>query len=529
VVPLGLLCVIIVTGLLTTAFAAAPPAGKEASPAAKPAAAKPDAAPAAKPDAAAAKPEAAAAKPEAAAAKPEAQSPHVVKPGLLKVTVELDGVFEAQSTGEIVVRLDEWIPPTGLTVASAVKHGANVRKGDVLVTFDTEKLDKTIADLTADLKLADLSLRQAEEQLAALQKTTPMDLEANERLARMTNEDRKQYFETEHPYQLKVVEFNLRSSKNSLEYMQEELRQLEKMYKADDVTEETEEIVLKRARDQVEYGKMMVEGAQMRHDFSVKYGMPRMEERMKDASQRQLLECDRTKIALPVALQKMQLDVEKQTVLRARSQERLKKLQADRERLTVRSPLEGLVYYGKCTRGKITDAGALGDVLRPFGTVQLNQVFMTVVQPASVTIRATIPEDQVHRLRAGVSGFAVPNAFPALRLAATLSRCSDVPVSPSSFDAQLKVVVPKEVKGVMPGMACKLKLVPYLKKDALTIPPKALMTEELDDQPFVYVADKDGKATKRPVTLGQKTDKQVEILSGLAAGEQVLLEAPKEK
>lgn len=514
VVPACLFCLIIVTGLLATAFAAAPPASKEASPAAKPAPVKPDAAPAAKP--------------EAAAAKPDVL-PHTVKPGLMKVTVELDGVFEAQSTGELVVRLDEWTPPTGLTVASAVKHGANVRQGDVLATFDTEKLDKTIADLTADLKLADLSLRQAEEQLAVVQKTTPMDLEANERMARMTNEDRKYYFETERPYQMKAVEFNLRSSKNLLEYMEEELRQLEKMYKADDVTEETEAIVLKRARDQVEYGKMMVEGAQMRHDLTLKYTMPRQEERMKDSSQRQLLECDRTKIALPVALQKMQIDVEKQAVVRARAQERLKKLQADRERLTVRSLLEGLVYYGKCTRGKVADAGTLGDVLRPLGTVQVNQVFMTVVQPASVTIHATIPEDQVHRLRAGVSGFAVPTAFPALRLAATLSRCSDVPVGPGSFDAQLKVVVPKEVKGVMPGMACKVKLVPYLKKDALTIPPKAVMTEEVDDQPFVYVAGKSGQATKRSVTLGQKTDKQVEILSGLAAGEQVLLEAPKEK
>ena len=34
-----------------------------------------------------------------------------------------------------------------LMVESAVPHGAQVRKGDVLLTLDTEKLDRAIADL----------------------------------------------------------------------------------------------------------------------------------------------------------------------------------------------------------------------------------------------------------------------------------------------------------------------------------------------------------------------------------------------
>ena len=86
----------------------------------------------------------------------------------------------------------------------------------------------------------------------------------------------------------------------------------------------------------------------------------------------------------------------------------------------------------------------------------------------------------------------------------------------------------KDAKSVVPGMACKVKLTAYLKKDALTVPAKAVMTDELDDHPYVYLLGKDGKSAKRPVTVGEKTDKLVEILKGLAEGEQVLLEAPKD-
>jgi multidrug efflux pump subunit AcrA (membrane-fusion protein) len=39
---------------------------------------------------------------------------------------------------------------------------------------------------------------------------------------------------------------------------------------------------------------------------------------------------------------------------------------------------------------------------------------------------------------------------------------------------------------------------------------------------------KGGKAEKRPVTVGKRNERQVEITAGLAEGDQVLLEKPKE-
>ena len=70
------------------------------------------------------------AKPEPTAAKPETPATHTVKKGV-KITVDLDGVFEARAASEIVVRLDEYGPAPALTVVSAAKHGARVKKGDV--------------------------------------------------------------------------------------------------------------------------------------------------------------------------------------------------------------------------------------------------------------------------------------------------------------------------------------------------------------------------------------------------------------
>jgi len=479
-----------------------------------------------KPDAAPAKSEPA--KPEATAAKPDAPATHTVKKGPLRITVDLDGVFEARSTSEIAIRLDEYAPSPALVVVSAVKHGARVKKGDVLLKLETEKLDKMIDDVRTDTNLSELTLKQAEDSLATLEKTTPLDLAANERAEKINAEDRKYYFDVQRPFNLKMAEFNLKRARNSMEYTEEELRQLEKMYAADEVTEETEAIVLKRARDQLESAKMMVESAQIRRDQDLKFDIPRTDDRTKEASQRRELEIARAKSLLPETLKRQQIEVEKQRIQHKRAVERLKRLVDDRERLTVRSPTEGVVYYGKSTRGKFSETQPLADALRPAGTVQLNQVLMTVVQPQVMTIRASIPEDQLHRLRPGLSGVATPSGFPELKLPAVLSQWSEIPIGPGSFDATLNVNLDKNVKAIVPGMACKVKLTAYAKRDALVLPAGAVLTDEMDDHRYVYLLGNDGKSSKRGITVGEKTDKLVEIVKGLAEGDQVLQEAPKD-
>ena len=123
----------------------------------------------------------------------------------------------------------------------------------------------------------------------------------------------------------------------------------------------------------------------------------------------------------------------------------------------------------------------MADVLRPHGDVQANQVVMTVVEPRPMCIRTTVPESQLHDLRPGLPGTAVPTGYPDLELPAAIDTVSDIPVSPGNFDGRLTVDLAGKTKLLRPGMTCKVKLVPYRKTDALCVPPKALVTDELDE------------------------------------------------
>ena len=104
----------------------------------------------------------------------------------------------------------------------------------------------------------------------------------------------------------------------SLEYEKEELHQLEKMYKADDITEETEQIVLKRARDAVDRAKFNVEYSKVMHDQVLTMGVPRAEVLVKELARRKALDWEKSKIELPLAVKKQRLELEKLRLLRHR-------------------------------------------------------------------------------------------------------------------------------------------------------------------------------------------------------------------
>src|SRR5262249_13953822 len=85
----------------------------------------------------------------------------------------------------------------------------------------------------------------------------------------------------------------------------------------------------------------------------------------------------------------------------------------------------------------------------------------------------------------------------------------------------------KSPDALMPGMACTVKLVPYVKADALTVPATAVITDDLDDdKQFVYLTKKDGKPEKRTVTVGKTSGGKAEITAGLQEGDEILLEKP---
>ena len=459
-----------------------------------------------------------AAKPAPAKPKP---STHKVAAKPLKIDLELKGVFEAETMAEVVFQPKVWAT---LVVERAVASGTRVKKGDEVVALRVEKIDDAIKAAEAGLVVAQLGVKLMQDELVALEEAMPMDLAAAERAKAVADEDLTRYLEVDRPLWIRKTEFSVKTAENHLAYVREELRQLEKMYQADDLTEETEEIILKRQRDAVERTEFSVEQTKIGAEKTLKVDVPRQDIVVKENAKRQAIALAKAKGSLPVAIRKKRLEFEKAQVGLKKATENLDKLKADRAAMVVKAPADGIVYAGPCVRGNWPQ---LNLTLKAGTALKPNQVVATIVAPRPMFVRAGVAEKLLERVSAGIKGWATPTGYPGLRLRATLTEVSEIPESAGSFGSRIAVELPKAAKAVVPGMTCAVKLVAYRKDDALTVPVGAVFTSDADGSTAVYVQKgKDGHE-KRAVTVGRRTEKVAEIVAGLKAGEVVLLRKPK--
>ena len=148
-----------------------------------------------------------------------------------------------------------------LTVARAVEHGATVKQGDILLELDLDKIDQAIKDLRNERGAGEVALKHADEELPILEKLLPLDQVAAERAKARADEDLSRFLETDRSLAEQGARFQARSAQQGLETAKDELAQLEKMYREKDLTEETEQMILKRH-------KFMVEAAQFQVKFA---------------------------------------------------------------------------------------------------------------------------------------------------------------------------------------------------------------------------------------------------------------------
>ncbi len=442
-----------------------------------------------------------------------------VKREPFRVKLELGGVFLPSESYEVVVRPERW---SDLKVLDAARHGARVKRGELLLALDTEGIDRAIEATRRNLKELDLGIDQAREELQAAERDLPEQLEALERRKRETEEDLRRFLAVDKPFRRKAALFSVKRAQWNLLYQQEELKQLERMYREDELTEETEEIVLKRQRNNVEAAKFSLERTRLDCERELEVTLPREEKNLKEAAREaaEAWEDAQTKLPRQVELKRRALEAKRRE--REEAERKLNELLSDRKAMIVKAPFEGIVYYGSFRGGAWSGPGAGGDRLQPGSAVQPGSVLMTLVARGTPIVRALLPEERLHLVSKGMKAEVVPVGFPDRVIKGVVRSVGMVPKQPGKFDCEIAL---HGADKVVPGMQCRVNVICYERKSALVLPKEAVFTE--GDTAYVYVRGAGGKFLKKRVRVGKESGGKVEILSGLKAGQVVSLKKPE--
>jgi HlyD family secretion protein len=466
-------------------------------------------------------------KPEATAhdtgseGKPSSPTTYTVRKGSLKPSPSLEAIVEATEMSPIKIEPNVW---TDFTVVEIVPHGARVKKGDVIVRCDPEKLKDQLDELEQARPATAVAIELAQAELQSLQETTPQRLDAARRLQRIASEDLAYFESTGRASRERTAKFNLETATERLAYEQEELKQLEKMYKADDLTEETEEIILRRTQFSVKTAMNTLENAKLTAKRELEVILPRDEESYVNSKRDQDNALAFAEQTLPKSLAKKRYEVDKLQRDQRMSNKRLADLKKDIELMILRAPADGIVYYGACESGRWTSGPALAGLLRkltPGGKLSGNEVFMTIVNPDNLVLKAIVNEDDLGAVAEGREGKASPVAAPGRKLAAKVDNVASVPLpGVTGFEVTISF---KPIEGVrlLPGMRCKVSMA----REVVLAPKDAIFGESGSNS--VFVLTKEGKPVERTVTTGGSDPKMTEILGGLSEGEEILLQKPE--
>lgn len=282
-----------------------------------------------------------------------------------------------------------------------VPQRTSLKKGDEIATFRAPELDKEISEAREALELQEKSYALQKAGFKNFLKKQALELDRAEhglKTAKQAIENWKNELKAE---RIRKSEMDVERLEHSVQDQQDELDQLEKMYKGNDLAKDSQEIVLNRARRRLKRTKESLFMRRNEHKRMLEYDIPNMDKEMllrvrgAEAHFEDLQ--NKKKHDYPDA--RARLDGAEKRLEAAR--ETLEKLLEDAECLRLVAPMDGVVLWGASAGNPgIYERFAVGDEVRP-GTV-----VASVIDTRRLRLEIEVPVKKASDLEIGLKAKA---------------------------------------------------------------------------------------------------------------------------
>ena len=200
----------------------------------------------------------------------------------------------------------------------------------------------------------------------------------------------------------------------------------------------------------------------------------------------------------------------------------LQRAEGNVKRMEIHSPMDGIAVMASIVRN-----GEWGQV-REGDQVNAGQPFLTVVDPSSMVLDATVNQVDAENLRLGMKATVHLDAYPDIDLPAVLEGIGAMSKT-STFRANYVSSIPvrfrieKSDARLIPDLTGSADVVLGAESNILVLPRAAVFEE--NGGSFVYVQSAEGWV-KKQVEPGLRNFTQVAIRSGIQKGDMVALQRP---
>ncbi len=192
------------------------------------------------------------------------------------------------------------------------------------------------------------------------------------------------------------------------------------------------------------------------------------------------------------------------------------------QKMSIKSPMDGIVVMQSIVRN-----GEFGQI-REGDQVNAGQPFLSIVDPRSMVLNATVNQVDAEKLRLGMKATVHLDAYPDVELPATLVGIGAMSKT-STFRASYVGEIPVRLKiektdpRLIPDLTGSAEIVLNTENNALIAPRSAVFQE--NDEAFVFIQGPEGWVRKK-VDLGLASFTVVAVRSGLQKGDVIALQRP---
>ncbi len=190
----------------------------------------------------------------------------------------------------------------------------------------------------------------------------------------------------------------------------------------------------------------------------------------------------------------------------------LQKAQADYNDTVLLAPIDGIITKVNLKPGEFTP-----------GQFSETQPAMTILGNSPYRLELYAAEIDIPKVHIGQSGSVLLDAFPNQPFAL---RVSEIDPAATSVDGvpkyriTLDFFAPNDAFKI--GMTGDTDIITSVREDALFVPARAVIKDDQGND-IVRIIGKKGVLEQRPVHTGMETINDIEILSGLSEGEEIVL------
>ena len=430
------------------------------------------------------------------------------------ISIVEGGTLEA--VNEIVVRSE--VEGTA-RIIFIVPEGSYVKKGDMLVELDSSSSQDTVNQQQINVEKADFALLQAKQQLDIQQSVVDSEVSGAKLKLEFAQTDLDKYVKGEALQTRRNAQIEITNVIENLDIAKDRLLWTEQLYKDGYETKST----LDKDRLTVQQTELKLEQAQQVLWMLETFDEPKKKRSLQAAVDEASENLERVRLQSDRKLAQFRADVDSQKTTLELSRKKLERDMKQLQATKIYAPQEGLVVYssggGRFSSESLIEEGAV---------VRNRQELIKLPDISEMKLSVKIHESHITQIRLGQPAYVVLDAMPDQRFKGVVTKVAPLPDSQSRWgNPNLKVypteiLVTEKLPEIKPGVSARAEIIVTNLTDVISVPLQAVTTRK--GQQVVYLT---GEAPQPlSVEVGMYNTRFVQIISGLGAGQRVLLSPP---